>query len=116
MSSPPAWSALTARAIRATPVEVPTNFVLSTSMGAINQVPSQRADVNRIPMSSHLFPEVSAHLLTATPTWHFLEYVDCADALLQEPLTIVDGNAIVPNRHGNGMVWNKDAIARYRFD
>ena len=73
------------------------------------------AAVNRVPMSSHLFPEVSAHLLAATPTCHFLEYVDWADALLQEPLAIVDGQAIVPHRPGNGMVWNKDAVARYRF-
>ena len=29
-----------------------------------------------IEMSSHLFPEVSAHLLAATPTAHWLEYAD----------------------------------------
>ena len=33
-----------------------------------------------VKMSSHLFPEVSAHLLAATPTCHYLEYVDWADA------------------------------------
>jgi len=73
------------------------------------------AAVNRAPMSSHLFPEVSAHLLAATLTYHYLEYVDWADALLQEPLAIVNGEAIIPDRPGNGMVWNKDAVARYRF-
>jgi mandelate racemase len=77
---------------------------------------AQLAAVNRAPMSSHLFPEVSAHLLAATPTRHYLEYVDWADALLQEPLAVVGGQAIVPDRPGNGMVWNKDAVARYRFD
>ena len=35
---------------------------------------------------SHLLPEVSAHLLAATPTCHWLEYVDWADAILEEPL------------------------------
>jgi mandelate racemase len=68
-----------------------------------------------IKMSSHLFPEVSAHLLAATPTCHFLEYVDWADALLQEPLKIIDGQAIIPNRPGNGMIWNEDAVERYRL-
>src|SRR5690348_13169650 len=34
------------------------------------------AAAHRIPMSSHLFPEVSAHLLAATPTADWLEYVD----------------------------------------
>ncbi len=68
-----------------------------------------------IKMSAHLFPEVSAHLLAATPTCHFLEYVDWADALLQEPLKIIDGQAIIPNRPGNGMIWNEDAVERYRL-
>ena len=74
------------------------------------------AAVNRVEMSSHLFPEVSAHLLAATPTCHFLEYVDWANALVEEPLAIVDGHAVVPQRAGNGLVWNRDAIARYRLE
>ena len=49
-----------------------------------------------IEMSSHLFPEVSAHLLAVTPTRHWLEYVDWANAILAEPLQIVDGKAIIP--------------------
>jgi len=66
-------------------------------------------------MSSHLFPEVSAHLLAATPTCHYLEYVDWANALLEEPLTIADGHAMTPSRPGNGMVWDKKAVERYRM-
>lgn len=73
------------------------------------------AAVNRIEMSSHLFPEVSAHLLAATPTCHYLEYVDWANALVEEPLKIVDGNAVVPDRPGNGLTWNKDTVARLRM-
>jgi mandelate racemase len=67
-------------------------------------------------MSSHLFPEVSAHLLSITPTAHWLEYVDWADAILQEPLRIADGNAIVSDRPGSGLAWNDDAVKRYRID
>ena len=77
---------------------------------------AELAAVNRIKMSSHLFPEASAHLLAATPTGHFLEYVDWANVLLQEPLKITDGQAIVPQRPGNGMLWNKEAVDRYRTD
>jgi mandelate racemase len=73
------------------------------------------AAANGIPMSSHLFPEVSAHLLAATPTAHWLEYVDWADSIVQEPLRIVDGMAIVPDRPGAGLEWNEAAIARYRM-
>ena len=68
-----------------------------------------------VPMSSHLHPEVSAHLLAVTPTAHWLEYVDWADAILAEPLRIVDGNAVPPARPGNGLQWNADAVERYRM-
>jgi mandelate racemase len=70
---------------------------------------------HRIKMSSHLFPEVSAHLLAATPTGHFLEYMDWADALVQEPLRFVDGHAIIPERPGNGLVWDQAKVARFRM-
>jgi mandelate racemase len=72
------------------------------------------ADARGIKMSSHLFPEVSAHLLTATPTRHFLEYVDWADRIVCDPLRIVDGQAVVPDRPGNGLVWDQAAVERYR--
>jgi mandelate racemase len=73
------------------------------------------AAARRLPMSSHLFPEVSAHLLCATPTCHFLEYVDWANVLLQQPLTIIDGHAVISERPGNGMVWNEEAVERFRL-
>jgi len=73
------------------------------------------AAVNRIRMSSHLYPEVSAHLLAATPTRHFLEYVDWADAIVEEPLQIVDGFAVPSQRPGNGLCWNEKAVERYRI-
>jgi mandelate racemase len=74
------------------------------------------AATRSVPMSSHLFPEVSAHLLAATPTAHWLEYVDWAGAIVEEPIEIVDGNALIPARPGNGLAWNKDAVARYRLN
>jgi mandelate racemase len=76
---------------------------------------ADNAAVSRVPMSSHLFPEVSAHLLAATPTAHYLEYVDWADVLLDEPLVIENGHAVLSSAPGNGMTWNKDAVARYRI-
>jgi mandelate racemase len=66
-------------------------------------------------MSSHLFPEVSAHLLAVTPTCDWLEYVDWAAPVLQEPLAIVEGNAQVPDRPGNGMAWDARAVERLRL-
>ncbi len=68
-----------------------------------------------IPMSSHLMPELSAHLLAVTPTCHWVEYVDWADAFLEEPLKIEDGNAIIPDRPGAGIVCDEKAVSRYRM-
>ncbi len=73
------------------------------------------AAAHGMPMSSHLFPEVSAHLLAVTPTAHWLEYVDWADAVVREPLKIVDGMAIVPDRPGAGLEWDDAAVERYRM-
>jgi mandelate racemase len=67
----------------------------------------------KLPMSSHLFPETSAHLLAITPTCHYLEYVDWADAILAEPLKIVEGDAVIPDRAGTGVGWNEEAVKRY---
>ncbi|HEX3591273.1 MAG TPA: enolase C-terminal domain-like protein [Pseudonocardiaceae bacterium] len=68
-----------------------------------------------VPVSSHLYPEVSVHLLAATPTAHWLEFVDWADPILREPLRIVDGHATPPDRPGNGMAWDDAAVARFRI-
>jgi mandelate racemase len=66
-------------------------------------------------VSSHLFPEVSVHLLAATPGRHWLEYVDWANTILEEPLQIRDGMAVVPDRPGNGLGWVNDAVVKYRL-
>lgn len=66
-----------------------------------------------VEMSTHLFPEISAHLMTVTPTAHWLEYVDWADAVLREPLAIKDGHALLSEEPGSGIAWNEDAVAKY---
>jgi len=76
---------------------------------------AELAAANRVPMSSHLFPEVSAHLLAATETADWLEYVDWADVVLREPLKIADGMAIVAHRAGSGLEWDEAAVRRYRM-
>lgn len=66
-------------------------------------------------VSSHLFPEVSAHLMAATPGRHWLEYVDWANPILQEPLVVKDGMVVIPDRPGNGLAWDNEAVAKYRL-
>jgi mandelate racemase len=64
-------------------------------------------------MSSHLFPEVSCHLLAVTPTCHWLEYVDWANPILETPLALREGTVLVPAVPGSGIRWNEQAVKRY---
>jgi mandelate racemase len=70
------------------------------------------AAAHGIEMSSHLMPEISAHLLCATPTAHWLEYVDWADAIIEEPLKIRDGMILTPERVGSGISWDEAKLKR----
>jgi len=67
-----------------------------------------------VEMSSHLFPEVSCHLLAATPTCHWLEYVDWANPVLKEPVALKDGHVVIPDVPGIGIAWDEQAVERYK--
>jgi mandelate racemase len=69
-----------------------------------------------IEVSSHLFPEVSAHLLAATPTSHWLEYVDWAKPILRESLKIVNGRVSPLGNPGIGLKWDDEAVSRFRLE
>ena len=71
------------------------------------------AHAHGIEMSSHLFPEFSAHLLGVTPTCHWLEFMDWAAPVLQEPLAVKAGFAQIPDRPGVGIQWNEAAVKRF---
>jgi mandelate racemase len=130
-----AGCAMVARALT-TPVQIGENFSLPQDMeralaaqacgyvmpdleriGGVTgwQRAAELARARDISMSSHLYPEVSAHLLAVTPTAHWLEYVDWANALVTEPLRIADGKAIIPDRPGNWLEWDPDAVRRFRM-
>jgi mandelate racemase len=66
-----------------------------------------------IEMSSHLFPEASAQLLAVTPTCHWLEYVDWADPVLEEPAAVKDGHVVAPAGPGLGMRWDEKAVRKF---
>lgn len=66
-------------------------------------------------MSSHLMPEASAHLLAATPTCHWLEYVDWTDAIAKNPVKIENGCWPMNETPGIGLEWDPDAVERYRI-
>jgi mandelate racemase len=70
------------------------------------------AHARDIPISSHLWPELSAQLLSATPTAHWLEYAEWWNPILREPLVIEHGVARPAQSPGTGVAWNEQAVAR----
>lgn len=74
------------------------------------------ATAHGLPISSHLMPETSAHLLAASPTAHWLEYVDWFDAVAVEPIRLERGHVMLSNSPGAGVAWDPDAVRRLQFD
>jgi mandelate racemase len=66
-----------------------------------------------IPMSTHLYPEVAAHVMRATEMAHWLEWQDWANPILCEPYRVSDGKLHIPDRPGLGLDWDEKAIAAH---
>ena len=64
-----------------------------------------------VPISTHLYPEVAAHVMRATETAHWLEWQDWADPILERPYEIRDGMLQIPDVPGVGLEWNEKAVA-----
>jgi mandelate racemase len=64
-----------------------------------------------MPVSSHLWPEVSAQMLCLTLTADWLEYADWWNPILAQPLQIVDGMAVPENGPGTGVDWNETGVS-----
>lgn len=65
-----------------------------------------------IPLSSHLYPEVSAHLLRASESTHWLEWRDWAHPFVARPFEVKDGAVLVPDRPGSGLEWDEAAVGK----
>ncbi|MDQ2681300.1 MAG: mandelate racemase, partial [Candidatus Eremiobacteraeota bacterium] len=72
---------------------------------------AQLAQRSGLPASSHTFPEFSAHLLAVTPTAHYLEYLDHAGPILEQPVEVVAGSIRPANRPGAGIEWNERLLS-----
>lgn len=74
------------------------------------------AEAASIEMSSHIYPEISSHLLAVTPTRGWLEFVDWASPILAEPATVKDGALTPSQTPGAGITWNEDGISRFAVE
>jgi mandelate racemase len=71
------------------------------------------AGTHGIPMSTHLYPEIAAHVMRVTETAHWLEWQDWTNPILQRPFRVEKGDLHIPDAPGVGIDWNEDAVAAY---
>jgi mandelate racemase len=69
-----------------------------------------------VDMSTHLYPEISSHLMRITPTAHWLEWQDWAHPVLEQPFEVRSGFIHPRDVAGNGLAWDEDAVRRYAVD
>lgn len=75
------------------------------------------AEAYNLKFSTHLFPEVSAHLMNLTPTAHWLEWVDWANPILQDTgFRVENGKYYIPDIPGTGIEWNDTNIEKYKVN
>ena len=69
-----------------------------------------------VPVSTHLYPEVAAHVMRVTETAHWLEWQDWADPILQQPFAIRQGQLHIPDIPGTGLAWDETAVKAHQVD
>jgi len=75
------------------------------------------ADSHRLPISSHTYTEVSAHLMAACPNAGMVEYIPgWWDELFEQPPEIRDGQIHLPDRPGFGFTFSERALQEYSVD
>lgn len=66
-----------------------------------------------IPVSTHLYPEVAAHLMRVTEGAHWLEWQDWVNPLLQSPFKVKDSMLEISNTPGTGIAWNEKTVSAH---
>ena len=69
-----------------------------------------------IPVSTHLYPEVGAHVMRVTETAHWLEWQDWANIILENPYMLKDGYIEIPNVPGIGLEWDEKSVAAHLYE
>jgi mandelate racemase len=70
------------------------------------------AEAAGLRVSTHLWSEVSAQLLSLTPMAHWLEYCDWWNPILAAPLRVEEGWSRLEGVEGTGVAWDEAAVQR----
>ena len=68
------------------------------------------AAASGVPISTHLYPEVGAHVMRVSETSHWLEWQNWVNPILKQPYDVADGKLHIPAVPGTGLDWDETAI------
>ena len=73
------------------------------------------AEAFNLPVTSHGAHDVTVHLLAAVPNRSYLEAHGFGlDRFIAEPLRLVDGHALAPDRPGHGITFDWPGLEHLR--
>ena len=73
------------------------------------------AEAFNLPVTSHGVHDLTVHLLAAAPNRSYLEVHGFGlDRFIAEPMRIVEGRAIAPDRPGHGVAFDTAALEPFR--
>jgi mandelate racemase len=64
-------------------------------------------------MSTHLYPEIAAHLPRVTETTHWLEWQDWAYTVSSELFQLQDSHPVFPGKPGLVVEWDEESVGRF---
>jgi mandelate racemase len=82
-------------------------------VGGVTPWHAAAQEADGLPVSNHMYPEFSQHLLSAAPNRHWLEWFDWAQDVVATKLQIVDGFLEPATAPGAGLDWDEDAVQRW---
>jgi L-alanine-DL-glutamate epimerase-like enolase superfamily enzyme len=66
-------------------------------------------------VTPNVLPEVAVHLACGLPAVQMVEYVPWLSQLFTEPVAVVNGQLVPPQRPGLGLEVNSDTVEKYRL-
>lgn len=70
------------------------------------------AAASGVPISTHLYPEVGAHVMRVSETAHWLEWQNWVNPILKQPYEVFQGMLQIPPLAGVGIDWDEYAVER----
>ena len=71
------------------------------------------AEAFNLPVVSHVIPEIHSHLVAAVPNGLTVEYMGWMLRLFDDVAPLEDGELVLSDRPGLGLMFNQEAIDRF---